>query len=94
MGRFGLIPNLDSCVTASLTRPRHKHTCVVLVLTADRRTDLVGRPLLYVHPTISMTPCTISTCSNLVALCDASTRLRHTARTGDQRKQLSVPGRS
>jgi hypothetical protein len=27
----------------------------VLVLTADRRTDLVGRPLLYVHPTISMT---------------------------------------
>jgi hypothetical protein len=27
----------------------------VLVLTADRRTDLIGRPLLYVHPTISMT---------------------------------------
>jgi hypothetical protein len=28
-GRFGLIPNLDSCVTASLTRPRHKHACVM-----------------------------------------------------------------
>jgi hypothetical protein len=27
----------------------------VFVLTADRRTDLVGRPLLHVHPTISMT---------------------------------------
>jgi hypothetical protein len=27
----------------------------VFVLTADRRTDLVGRPLLYVHPTISIT---------------------------------------
>jgi hypothetical protein len=25
------------------------------VLTADRRTDLVGRSLVYVHPTISMT---------------------------------------
>jgi hypothetical protein len=34
----------------SQVRVRH-----VLVLTADRRTDLVGRPLLYVHPTISMT---------------------------------------
>jgi hypothetical protein len=34
----------------SQVRVRH-----VLVLTADRRTDLVGRPLLYVHPAISMT---------------------------------------
>jgi hypothetical protein len=30
--------------------------CHVFVLTADRRTDLVGRPFLHVHPTISMTP--------------------------------------
>jgi hypothetical protein len=29
--------------------------CHVLLITADRRTDLVGRPLLYAHPTISMT---------------------------------------
>jgi hypothetical protein len=35
---------------ASQVRVRH-----VFVLTADRRTDLVGHPLLYVHPTISMT---------------------------------------
>jgi hypothetical protein len=28
----------------------------VFVLTADRPTDLVGRPLLNIHPTISMTP--------------------------------------
>jgi hypothetical protein len=34
----------------SQVRVRH-----VFVITADRRTDLVGRPLLYVHPTISMT---------------------------------------
>jgi hypothetical protein len=34
----------------SQVRVRH-----VFVLTADRRTDLVGRPLLYVHPTIIMT---------------------------------------
>jgi hypothetical protein len=34
--------------------------CHVLVLTADHRTDLVGCPLLYVHPTISMTPCTVN----------------------------------
>jgi hypothetical protein len=34
----------------SQVRVRH-----VFVLTADRRTDLVGRPLLHVHPTISMT---------------------------------------
>jgi hypothetical protein len=34
----------------SQVRMRH-----VFVLTADRRTDLVGRTLLYVHPTISMT---------------------------------------
>jgi hypothetical protein len=27
----------------------------VFGLTADRRNDLVGRPLLYVHPTISIT---------------------------------------
>jgi hypothetical protein len=31
------------------------HVRHVLVLMADRRTDLVGRPLLYVHPTIIMT---------------------------------------
>jgi hypothetical protein len=34
----------------SQVRVRH-----VFVLTADRRTDLVSRPLLHVHPTISMT---------------------------------------
>jgi hypothetical protein len=34
----------------SQVRVRH-----VLVVTADRRTDLVGRPLLYIHPTIGMT---------------------------------------
>jgi hypothetical protein len=34
----------------SQVRVRH-----VFVLTADRRTDLVGRLLLHVHPTISMT---------------------------------------
>jgi hypothetical protein len=34
----------------SVTRVRH-----VFVLTADRRTNLVGCPLLYVHPKISMT---------------------------------------
>jgi hypothetical protein len=36
----------------SQVRVRH-----VFVLTADRRTDLVGSPLLYVYPTISMTRC-------------------------------------
>jgi hypothetical protein len=39
----------------SQVRVRH-----VFVLTADRRTDLVGGPLLYVHPTISMTRCCIA----------------------------------
>jgi hypothetical protein len=39
----------------SQVRVRH-----VFVLTADRRTDLVGRPLLHVHPTIIMTLSTIA----------------------------------
>jgi hypothetical protein len=34
----------------SQVRVRH-----VLFITADRRTDLVGRLLLYVHPAISIT---------------------------------------
>jgi hypothetical protein len=34
----------------SQVRVRH-----VLVITADCRTNLAGHPLLYVHPTISMT---------------------------------------
>jgi hypothetical protein len=38
-------------MTTSQVRVRH-----VFILTADRRTDLVGRPVLHVHTTISMTP--------------------------------------
>jgi hypothetical protein len=58
---FGFIPNLDGCMTASLTRPRHKYACVMSSFSRlDLRTDLVGRPSLYVHPTISMTPSVLS----------------------------------
>jgi hypothetical protein len=42
----------DSVTDMPTSQVRVRH---VFVLTADRRTDLVGRPLLYVHPTISMT---------------------------------------
>jgi hypothetical protein len=44
----------DSVTDMSKSQVRVRH---VFVLTADRRTDLVGCPLLYVHPTISMTLC-------------------------------------
>jgi hypothetical protein len=42
----------DSITDMPTSQARVRH---VFFLTADRRTDLVGRPLLYVHPTISMT---------------------------------------
>jgi hypothetical protein len=42
----------DSVNDMHMSQVRVRH---VFVLTADRRTDLVGRPLLYVHPTISIT---------------------------------------
>jgi hypothetical protein len=42
----------DSITDMPTSQVRVRH---VLVLTADRRTDLVGRLLLNVHPTISMT---------------------------------------
>jgi hypothetical protein len=42
----------DSVTDMHTSQVRVRH---VLVLTDDRRTALVGRPLLYVHPTISMT---------------------------------------
>jgi hypothetical protein len=42
----------DSITDMPTSQVRVRH---VLVITVDRRTDLVGRPLLYVHPTISMT---------------------------------------
>jgi hypothetical protein len=42
----------DSVTDMPTSQVRIRH---VFVLTADRRTDLVGRPLLYVHLTISMT---------------------------------------
>jgi hypothetical protein len=41
----------DSVTNMPTSQVRVHH---VFVLTADRRTDLVGRPLLYVHPAISM----------------------------------------
>jgi hypothetical protein len=41
----------DSVTDMPTSQVRVHH---VFVLTADRRTDLVGRPLLYVHPPISM----------------------------------------
>jgi hypothetical protein len=46
--KVGFNPITD--MPTSQVRVRH-----VFVLTADRRTDLVGRPLLHVNPTISMT---------------------------------------
>jgi hypothetical protein len=53
---FRFIPNLDVCMTASLTCPRHKYACVVSSFSwLDRRTHLAGRPSLDVHPTISTT---------------------------------------
>jgi hypothetical protein len=52
-----LTPNLDVCMTASLTCPRHKYACVMSSSSRlDRRADLAGRPSCDVHPTISMTP--------------------------------------
>jgi hypothetical protein len=42
----------DSVTDMPTSQVRVRH---VFVLTADRQTDLVGRPLLHVHPTISMT---------------------------------------
>jgi hypothetical protein len=42
----------DSVTDMHTSQVRVRH---VLVLTADRRTHLVGRPLVYVHPTISTT---------------------------------------
>jgi hypothetical protein len=42
----------DSVTDTPTSQVRVRH---VLVLTADRRTDLVRRPLLYIHLTISMT---------------------------------------
>jgi hypothetical protein len=52
-----LNPNLDVCMTASLTCPRHKYACVMSSSSRlDRRADLAGRPSYDVHPTISMTP--------------------------------------
>jgi hypothetical protein len=42
----------DSVTDMPTAQVRVRH---VFVLTDDRRTDLFGRPLLYVHPTISMT---------------------------------------
>jgi hypothetical protein len=42
----------DSVTDTPTSQVRVRH---VLLITADRRTDVVGRPLLYVHPTISMT---------------------------------------
>jgi hypothetical protein len=42
----------DSVIDTPTSQVRVRH---VFVLMADRRTDLVGRPSLYVHPTISMT---------------------------------------
>jgi hypothetical protein len=42
----------DSVTDIPTSQVRVRH---VFVLTADHRADLVGRPLLYVHPTISMT---------------------------------------
>jgi hypothetical protein len=51
-----LNPNLDVCMTASLTCPRHKYACVMYSSSRlDRRADLAGRPSYGVHPTISMT---------------------------------------
>jgi hypothetical protein len=51
-----LNPNLDVCMTASLTCPRHKYPCVMSSSSRlDRRADLAGRPSYGVHPTISMT---------------------------------------
>jgi hypothetical protein len=51
-----LDPNLDVCMTASLTCPRHKHACVMSSSSRlDRQADLAGRPSYDVHPTISMT---------------------------------------
>jgi hypothetical protein len=41
----------DSVTDMPTSQVRVRH---VFVLTADRRTDLVGRPLLHVHPKISM----------------------------------------
>jgi hypothetical protein len=55
-GGSGLNPNLDVCMTASLTCPRHKYACVMSSSSRlDRRADLAGRPSCDVHPTISMT---------------------------------------
>jgi hypothetical protein len=42
----------DSVTDTPTSQVRVRH---IFVLTADRRTDLVGRLLLYVHPTIIMT---------------------------------------
>jgi hypothetical protein len=42
----------DSVTDMPTSQVRVRH---VFVLTADRRTDLAGRSLLYVHPTLSMT---------------------------------------
>jgi hypothetical protein len=53
-----LNPNLDVCMTASLTCPHHKHACVMSSSSRlDRRADLAGRPSCNVHPKISMTAC-------------------------------------
>jgi hypothetical protein len=55
-GGSGLNPNLDVCMTASLTCPRHKHACVMSSSSRlDHRADLAGRPSCDVHPKISMT---------------------------------------
>jgi hypothetical protein len=68
------------------TKPRQLHDSVtdmptsqvrvhhVFVLTADRRTDLVGRPLLHVHPTISMTQGDIPSPTIFNIVCDAIIR--------------------
>jgi hypothetical protein len=42
----------DSVTDMPTSQVRVRH---VLVIMSDSRTDLVGHPLLYVHPTISMT---------------------------------------
>jgi hypothetical protein len=46
----------DSVTDMPTSQVRVRH---VLVIMADRQTDLVGRPLLYIHPTISMTQGTV-----------------------------------